>query len=1015
MLPSFSTPATSCSLSACRASRVDQGVTAAAAGCRGRNADPPLLRISFPPSAPSAWKVTSQESATKPLTFTFVPSIGRLPTHFEVVDVSKFLVTIPDEPRDLSNQEIINKSNTGSDELALKSGARQERVSSVCTDSTRTAFQAPGCNSSEGEMQENDLFKAEFILITDSGDEDEVATASNNVHRPSNGYGPISAQLLATSHVSPGTGAGKPPGDGHVPGAALFHSTADPQKHQLISTLSTSDHLSSKQHAVHLISPTNQKVVCGAMVNLNQASSLEDSRNNWQSATGFSKQDSSLYFQSASHSSPPSMSKISSSASNSCYSTPRLYDNLQTSNLYTSGCVCKLGDFTTSSVPAKSPSLSPDPPRSAEIQGSSSQSLSPSYSKRLNALSPVPGHIITHSLSPSPKPLSPPSLYGSSSTVCSINEPCTQMSSRGNLAKSGIRSPLPTRLTLLTAILRSGSSQRRPLSPASCPTFSPCSLGSSTLALDQKSKTTPPTLKKSLSSPPIRPDSPSREEYWLSGWARHLPLLSKPHPTPRARSLSPKKHLPVGILPLDSQSPLSSPVSSHKKSVASPGLQSMLPRPCAPAPSSLAHPTSPSPEGLQYAASRSRAPQKSQRVHTYSPIFTCQSYPLLSSTSLSGVFSPTLEKHSSPSPSLLHSASRSKSDSSQMSVQEMSASSPTPSSVSKQWSLSRPHSTPLVPQTGNINSHPLQLNSSLVHKNYRSNSSFPRPEQSATSPVLKCRSPVTDKSPGTLPSRPRELTAPQSFSLPPDHENIKPKQYKIKTNYKTFAAIPTNTLLMEQKALEEPAKTASVTEGPALDTHSEMCSPAQLRQQTEELCAVIDQVLQDPLTMRRCESSPSFLQMSTESDVGKASTALQRAAGRETRYTKPGVIRPVLVKGKSAQQKEEPYQPNPFKKYLEEISDQDVEQETALLHPLYPTKLIPPTKSPLRPPSVSLADCLKPGPFSHLSSIMYDVHENPYSPYSHNSLYNKPSHPIVPIPENETLSSKEVANERSSV
>ncbi|KAF1463262.1 Muscular LMNA-interacting protein, partial [Pygoscelis antarcticus] len=336
--------------------------------------------------------VTSQESATKPLTFTFVPSTGRLPTHFEVVDVSKFLVTIPDEPKDLSNQEIINKSNTVSDELALKSGARQERVSNVCTDSTRTAFQAPGCNSSEGEMQENDLFKAEFILITDSGDEDEVATASNNVHRPSNGYGPISAQLLATSDVSLGTGTGEPPGDGHVPGAALFHSTADQQKHQ---------------------------------------------------------------------------------------------------------------------------------------------------------------------------------------------------------------------------------------------------------------------------------------------------------------------------------------------------------------------------------------------------------------------------------------------------------------------------------------------------------------------------------------------------------------QYKIKTNYKAFAAIPTNTLLMEQKALEEPVKTASVTEGPALDTHSEMCSPAQLRQQTEELCAVIDQVLQDPLTM------VTHQYFSADEHRVRCWQALQRAAGRETRYanlyksvpmvtesqlTKPGVIRPVLVKGKSAQQKEEPYQPNPFKKYLEEISDQDVEQ-----------------------------------------------------------------------------------------
>uniref|UniRef100_A0A8C0G5I7 Muscular LMNA interacting protein n=1 Tax=Bubo bubo TaxID=30461 RepID=A0A8C0G5I7_BUBBB len=889
-------------------------------------------------------KVTSQESGTKPLTFTFVPSIGRLPTHFEVVDVSKFLVTIPDEQKDLSNREIINKSNAVSDELALKSGAKEDCVSAIHTDGTRTAFQSPGCILSKGEMQENDLFKAEFILITDSGDEDEVAAASNNVHRPSNGYGPISAQLLATSHVSSGTGAGKPLGDGHIPGAALSHNTADPQKHQLISTLSISDHLSSKPPAVHLISPTNQKVACGAMVNLNQASSLEDSCNNWQSATSFSKQDSSLSFQSTSHSSPPSMSKISSSASNSCYSTPQLYDNLQTPSLYTTGCVCKMGDLATSSVPAKS----------------ATQSLSPSSFKRLNTLSPVPVHIITHSLSPSPKPLSPPSHYGSSSTICSINEPCTQMSSRGNLSKSGVRSPLPTRLTLLTAILRSGSSQQRPLSPASCPTFSPSSLGSSILAIDQKSKTTPPTPKKSVSSPSIRPDSPSREEHWLSGLAQHLPLLSKPHPTPQGRSLSPKKHLPVRSLSPESRSPLSSPVSSHRKSVASPGLQSMLPPPCAPAPSSL------------YAASRSRAPQQSQRVHTYSPIFTCQSYPLLSSTSLSGVFSSTLEKHSTPSPSLLHSASRSKSGSSQTSVQEMNASFPTLSSVSKQWCLSRPHSTPPVPQTGNINSYPLQLNSSLVHTNYRSNSSSPRPEQYATPPVLTYRSPVSDKSPGTLPSRPRELTSPQSFSLPPDHENIKPKVLLVHA-YFLIVLCP-----------YRKNNICFVTEGTTLDTHSEMCSPAQLRQQTEELCAVIDQVLQDPLTMV------------THQYVGLTFNLPFLLSLVINKSTKPGVIRPLLVKGKSAQQKEEPYQPNPFKKYLEEITDQDIEQvsdvaETALLHPLYPTKLIPPTKSPLRPSSVSLADCLNPGPFSHLSSVTCDVHENPYSPYSHNSLYNKVS------------------------
>lgn len=81
-------------------------------------------------------------------------------------------------------------------------------------------------------MQENDLFKAEFILITDSGDEDEAAAASINIQRPSNGYGPISAQLLATSHVSPGPETRKP-SDGHLPGAGLSHSTTDQQKQQV--------------------------------------------------------------------------------------------------------------------------------------------------------------------------------------------------------------------------------------------------------------------------------------------------------------------------------------------------------------------------------------------------------------------------------------------------------------------------------------------------------------------------------------------------------------------------------------------------------------------------------------------------------------------------------------------------------------------------------------------------------------------------------------------------------------
>uniref|UniRef100_A0A674KHM9 Muscular LMNA interacting protein n=1 Tax=Terrapene triunguis TaxID=2587831 RepID=A0A674KHM9_9SAUR len=212
-------------------------------------------------------------------------------------------------------------------------------------------------------------------------------------------------------------------------------------------------------------------------------------------------------------------------------------------------------------------------------------------------------------------------------------------------------------------------------------------------------------------------------------------------------------------------------------------------------------------------------------------------------------------------------------------------------------------------------------------------------------------------------------------------------QYKIKTSYKAFAAIPTNTLLMEQKP-----KLVQL-----LLLLFQMCSPAQLRQQTEELCAAIDQVLQDPLLLLvACYINLSCVQMSA---------TLQRAAGRETRYvspfiitpcfsyrnTKPGVIRPGPVKTKTLLKTEEPFQPNPFKKYLEETRDPDIEQDNAPLHPLYPTKLIPATKSPLHPQSICHADCLTPGPFSHLSSILCDVHDSSYRPYSHNALYNKVS------------------------
>ncbi|XP_019523648.1 PREDICTED: muscular LMNA-interacting protein isoform X10 [Hipposideros armiger] len=254
------------------------------------------------------------------------------------------------------------------------------------------------------------------------------------------------------------------------------------------------------------------------------------------------------------------------------------------------------------------------------------------------------------------------------------------------------------------------------------------------------------------------------------------------------------------------------------------------------------------------------------------------------------------------------------------------------------------------------------------------------------------------------------------------------QQYKTKSSYKAFAAIPTNIFLLEQKALDEPAKNESVSKDNTLDPPLELYNPAQLRQQTEELCATIDKVLQESLSMHSSNSSRS-LQTLLSSDTVKTPTTVPRAAGRETKYanlsspsstvsesqlTKPGVIRPVPVKSKILLKKEEEvYEPNPFSKYLEDNSDLFSEQDVTAphkpvsLHPLYQTKLYPPAKSLLHPQTLSQTDCLTPGPFTHLSSFsLTDEQENSHTLFSHNA-YNKLSHPMVAIPEHETLDSKE--------
>ncbi|NP_001355901.1 muscular LMNA-interacting protein isoform X24 [Mus musculus] len=261
-------------------------------------------------------------------------------------------------------------------------------------------------------------------------------------------------------------------------------------------------------------------------------------------------------------------------------------------------------------------------------------------------------------------------------------------------------------------------------------------------------------------------------------------------------------------------------------------------------------------------------------------------------------------------------------------------------------------------------------------------------------------------------------------------------QYKTMSSYKAFAAIPTNTLLLEQKALDEPARTESNSKASVLDLPVEFCFPAQLRQQTEELCATIDKVLQDSLSMHSSDSPSRPPQTMLGSETIKTPTTHPRAAGRETKYanlssssstasesqlTKPGVIRPVPVKSKLLLRKdEEVYEPNPFSKYLEDNSGLFSEQDMAIphkpvsLHPLYQSKLYPPAKSLLHPQTLSHADCLTPGSFSHLSSFSVRDEQEKSPTLLSQDTYNKLGifsvklgHPMVTIPEHDTLDSKE--------
>ncbi|XP_068183694.1 muscular LMNA-interacting protein isoform X4 [Antennarius striatus] len=162
------------------------------------------------------------------------------------------------------------------------------------------------------------------------------------------------------------------------------------------------------------------------------------------------------------------------------------------------------------------------------------------------------------------------------------------------------------------------------------------------------------------------------------------------------------------------------------------------------------------------------------------------------------------------------------------------------------------------------------------------------------------------------------------------------ESHKIKLSYKSLAAIPTNSLLLDQQAIDEQVErggnldVGSTPGGYAVDTHAEMCSPAQLRQQSEELYAVIDEILTNSL--------PTSLHSSRSStpNTSLQINSFHKSLGRETKYaslcslypstgmernltestkTKPGVIRPMTAIPTLMVEDKEECHPNPGWRY----------------------------------------------------------------------------------------------------
>ncbi|KAL0964658.1 hypothetical protein UPYG_G00327150 [Umbra pygmaea] len=256
-----------------------------------------------------------------------------------------------------------------------------------------------------------------------------------------------------------------------------------------------------------------------------------------------------------------------------------------------------------------------------------------------------------------------------------------------------------------------------------------------------------------------------------------------------------------------------------------------------------------------------------------------------------------------------------------------------------------------------------QLSASQAYMTSRLTSSWytapgrpsPEPTHSTPDPFTLSLSPAPTEHTPSPPHSLRSTPSPCLWRETSDSIDKRRKPHKIKLSYKALAAIPTNSLLLDQQAIDDKIDKYRCSQDPLdrclkEDTHLEMCSPEQLRQQSQDLYSVIDEVLEDPIPLHRKSPAPASSRESVDKCGLKHYPSLPKPLGRETKYatfnlqpyerkltdqfkTKPGVIRPAKMNQESPEVDDATaFYSNPFKQYLDKLTVSDqTKHESPLL------------------------------------------------------------------------------------